>query len=175
MTRSGRNGRLLAIGPFARRSLWPAAVVCWCAALVLWLLYVTGTSLPEVIAGVVAATIATIATLSAADAAGWRFRPRWRWLLDLRQLPLIVARDATLAGRVLAEAIAGRPSRGRYIAVGPLPVQAGDARTRARRAVLTIALSLSPNTIVVAFDEEDGSVLVHQLVAREPPLEVWLP
>ena len=151
-----------------------AALLCWAFAFVLWLLYVCGASWPEVGAGIGAAAIATVATLLAGGAADARFRPRWRWALELGVLPLAILRDTGLAGKFMLDTIRGRPRRGRYVAVGPLPVKAEDGRTSARRALLVAAVSVSPNAIVVAFDQDEGLVLMHQLVPRDPALDVRL-
>lgn len=145
------------------------------ALLGLWLLLLSTTAIPEVAAGVVAAAIATTAGIAAVRATGSRFQPRGAWLWELRRLPWLVATDSALAARVLIRAIGRRRSLSRYVAVGPLPIGGAQPRAAARRAVYTIACSLPPGTIVVALDEESGSVLIHQLVARPPDLGLELP
>jgi hypothetical protein len=42
----------------------------------------------------------------------------------------------------------------------------GDARSAARRALMTMAISLPPNTYAIGADREADTILVHQLVRR---------
>ncbi|MGH2929319.1 MAG: hypothetical protein ACRDL8_14045 [Solirubrobacteraceae bacterium] len=151
------------------------AAAWWVGLLGLWLLLVSGASWPELLSGMGAATIGTAAMLSVARAAHVRFHPRARWLGELWRIGPQVFVDTGIAARALGRTLAGRPSRGRYVAVGPIPVAGSDARASARRALLTIALSLPPNSIVVAFDKEQRLVLVHQLLPKDPVLTVRLP
>ncbi len=144
------------------RALW--AVVVGLVLLGLWLLLLSTTAIPEVLAGVGAAALAMVAGIAAVRTTGSRFRPRAAWLWGLRRLPWLVATDSGLAARVLVRAIARRPSESRYIALGPLPIAGSQPRVVARRAVYTVACSLPPGTIVVGLDEETQSVLLHQLV-----------
>lgn len=157
-----------------RRSAVFAAAAAGLVLLGLWLLLLSTTAIPEVLAGVLAAAIATTAGVAAVGATGSRFRPRAAWLWELRRLPWLVLTDSALAARVLARAIARRPSLSRYVALGPLPIAGPQPRAAARRAVYTIACSLPPGTIVVGLDEETRSVLLHQLVARPPDLGLEL-
>ncbi|MBO0701302.1 MAG: Na+/H+ antiporter subunit E [Candidatus Dormibacteraeota bacterium] len=140
----------------------------------LWLLLLSTTAIPEVLAGLVAAAIATTAGLAAVRTTGSRFRPRAAWLWELRRLPWLVLSDSALAARVLVRAIGRRRSQSRFIAVGPLPIAGSEPRTAARRALYTVACTLPPGTIVVGLDEESRSVLLHQLVARPPDLGLEL-
>lgn len=155
---------------------WRAAeaAVVGLVLLGLWLLLLSTTAIPEVVAGVVAAAIATVAGVAAVHTTGSRFRPRVPWLRELGRLPWLVVTDTALAARVLVRAVFRRPSESRYVALGPLPIAGNGPPVMARRAVYTVACSLPPGTIVVALDEETRSVLLHQLVARPPDLGLEL-
>lgn len=157
-----------------RRRAILAAAAAGTVLLGLWLLLLSTTAIPEVLAGMVAAAIATTAGVAAVSATGSQFHPRAAWLWELRCLPWLVVTDSVVAARVLARAIAGRRSLSRYVAVGPLAIAGAEPRAAARRAVYTVACSLPPGTIVVALDEETRSVLLHQLVARPPDLGLEL-
>lgn len=150
------------------------AGLVWAVMLGLWLLLLSTTAIPEVLAGAVAAALATVAGIATVRATRTRFRPRAVWLWELRRLPWLVLTDCALTARVLVRAILRCSSESRYVALGPLPIAGSDPRTAARRAVLTVACSLPPGTIVVAVDEETRSVLLHQLVARPPELGLEL-
>lgn len=155
-----------------RRVLWAALV--FLVLLGLWLLLLSTTAIPEVLSGVVAGALATAAGIASVRATGSRFRPRAAWLWELRRLPWLVLHDTAVAATVLVRAAGGRGSSSRYVALGPLPIAGPEPRTAARRAVYTVASSLPPGTIVVGFDEETASVLLHQLVARPPDLGLEL-
>lgn len=82
--------------------------------------------------------------------------------------------DTSMLLRLVMRRLARHPVYGRYLALRA-PIKAVDARTCARRALLTMFISFTPNTIVVAFDQDQEYVLVHQLARprREPPVPVW--
>lgn len=147
-----------------------AAAAAGLVLLGLWLLLLSTTAIPEVLAGVVAAALALTAGIAAVRTTRSRFQPRAAWLWELRRLPWLVLTDAALAARVLVRALARRPSESRYVALGPLPIAGTQPPVRARRALITVACSLPPGTIVVALDEETRTALLHQLVARPPDL-----
>ena len=141
--------------------------VCWCVQLSLWLLFVSGATLPEVAAGVVGSGIATAIAVLAFRVMRVHFVPRPAWGLALRRVPLQLAVDTLLVCSTLPRAVVGRPRRGRYMT---LPAATGDGEhvAETRRALLTTLLSLPPNTIVVGFDDDGNQMLVHQLVDRHP-------
>ena len=58
-----------------------------------------------------------------------------------------------------------RGMQGRFRTVA-LPVRGRDPAARGRRALLALAVTYSPNSYVVDVDEEEGVVLVHELVPR---------
>lgn len=150
-----------------RRLPWAAvlqALLTWAVLLGLWLLLVSSVALPEVLAGAIAAAIATAAGIAAVRTTGSRFRPRPIWLWELRRLPWLVLRDSARAGRLLVRTVLGAGEPGRYVALGPLPVAGSGPQEAARRAVYTVAGSLPPGTIVVAVDEETRTLLLHQLI-----------
>ena len=147
-----------------------AAVAAGLVLLGLWLLLLSTTAIPEVMAGVVAAALALAAGIAAVHTMRSRFRLRRAWLWELRRLPWLVLTDAALATRVLVRSLARRPSESRYVALGPLPIAGLEPPVPTRRALYTVACSLPPGTIVVMLDEETRTALLHQLVARPPDL-----
>jgi multisubunit Na+/H+ antiporter MnhE subunit len=140
--------------------------VAWFLPLfVLWLAFVDTLAIAEVVVGLVAAAVAATASEVVRDQDLVRFRLKVSWLRDLRLVPLQVLRDCwTLAG-ALWRHLTGRPVHGVFRAL-PFPAERDDARSAARRALVTGVVSLTPNTYVVGIEGDDGSVLVHQLVAE---------
>jgi multisubunit Na+/H+ antiporter MnhE subunit len=130
---------------------------------VLWLAFVDTLAAAEVVLGLVAAAVAATAAEVVRDQELVRFRLEPRWLRGLGGLPWQVLRDSWLLAEALWGQLRGRPVRGVFRVV-PFPVEQDDARSAARRALVTGVVSLAPNTYVVGIEGEEGVVLVHQLV-----------
>jgi Na+/H+ ion antiporter subunit len=151
--------------------------VTWLAwTLVLWggwvLLTLSSLSSAELVTGGVSAGIAALAATALHSSGYLRLSPRAGWL---RYSGRIAWRALADTGVVLAEVVrrlAGRKSRAAF-ATFAFPAGGEDARSVARKALATAGLSLPPNTYVIAFDEPDGRVLVHQLVPAPRQGDDW--
>lgn len=130
---------------------------------VLWLAFVDTLAWEEVAAGLVAAAIAATAAELVRSQDLVRFHLDPRWLRGLSQLPWQVLRDTWLLTAALWRHGTGRPVQGRFRVV-PFPSEADDARSAARRALVTAVTSVAPNTVVVGIEGAEGELLVHQLV-----------
>jgi multisubunit Na+/H+ antiporter MnhE subunit len=140
--------------------------IAWYLPLVvLWLAFVDTLATAEVVVGLVAAAVAATAAEMVRDQDLVRFRLKVSWLRDLRLVLWQVLRDSWMLAGVLWRHLTGRPARGVFRAL-PFPAERDDARSAARRALVTGVVSLTPNTYVVGVEGDDGSVLVHQLVAE---------
>jgi len=141
--------------------------MAWYVPLVgLWLLFVVTLARSELLLGVVAAALGATAQelVNAQDLVRFRLEPRW--LRDLRLLPGEVLVDSWLLAVVLWRQLTGsRRATGEYRYV-PFPAEGDDARANARRALVTSALSLTPNTYVIGIEGSEGAMLVHQLLPR---------
>ncbi len=137
-------------------------MVWWVALLCLWLLLVT-VSLAEFFAGVVAAAIAATAAEVVRAQGLVRFDPDPRWLVRAWKLPRSIVRDCWLLTVALVRHLAGHPVNGGFRAI-PFRSGGGDARASARRALVILAISVSPNTYVMGIDEDADLMLVHQLI-----------
>lgn len=142
----------------------------WVAFYLLWLLLVDTVVWVEWIAAVVGGAVgATVLTLLHQQDL-LRFRPRLRWLRHARRLPLDILADTLVVSRSLVRSLLGHPSEGVLREV-PFPEPAGDDPHRgARRALAIAGVSVAPNTFVIAIDGDAGTMLVHQLVRRDPVL-----
>jgi hypothetical protein len=148
-------------------------IAWWLVTFVLWSLLVFKTEAAEFIAGAVAATFsATAAELVRAK--GYApFSPALRWALVLLRLPKDVLVDSFLLVRALAQSAWRRePIEGSFRCVHFPGANRGDPRGQARLAVAKWLGGVSPNTVVVGFDEPDDSVLIHQVVRTDDPPDV---
>ena len=140
--------------------------IAWYVPLVvLWLAFVDTFDPAEVALGLVAAAVAATAAelVRSKDLVGFRLDPRW--LRGLPGLPLRVLRDTWLLTAALWRHCTGRPVRGLFRVV-PFPSEADDNRSAARRAVVTVLVSVAPNTVVVGVEGDEGELLVHELVPQ---------
>ena len=147
---------------------WVVYVLLWWAVLLgLWLLFVDTLALAEVLVGLGAAALATLAALGIHAYGGTRFRFRVRWLLLLRDVPASTLRDCATLGVVLwRHLIRGERARGAFRTI-PFPIHEGPT-SAAWRAFVAGATSIAPNTYVIRFDRERDTVIVHQLVPDPP-------
>jgi hypothetical protein len=100
----------------------------WIALVLLWQLFVNTFALPEVLAGLVAAAIAATAAEVVRGQGLIHFRPRLRWLVRARRLPLAVIVDCRVVMGVLWRRLVRRePVKGVFTA-SPLFREATMAR-----------------------------------------------
>jgi multisubunit Na+/H+ antiporter MnhE subunit len=143
----------------------------WVLSFVLWSLLVFKTELAEFVAGAVAATFAATAA-EVVRAKGYApFGPDLRWGMKLLRLPWEVVRDSFLLFRELARAARRRkPIEGGFRCIHFPNADRTDPRGQARLTVAKWLGGVSPNTMVVGFDEPGDTALVHQVVrSRRPP------
>ena len=147
------------------RDLLPASIL-WILMLGLWMLLSGSLVLSELLAGAAAATIAAVAFEAVRRQGLLRFRPRARWLLRALGLPWRLFSESVVVSWALLKSLAlRRPVRGRFREV-PFSTGGTDARSQARRVLVTTAASLSPNAYVVDVDPENDTLLIHELVPR---------
>jgi multisubunit Na+/H+ antiporter MnhE subunit len=130
-----------------------------------WLLLTTTTDPLEMAAGAIAAAIAaTVAELvRIQDLQAIRVRPRW--LLRARVLPRFALADtSTLFAALWRHLLFRRPVKGAFLALPFDPGDEDDPYAAGRRALITAAITITPNTYVVGIDAGRKLILVHQLV-----------
>jgi multisubunit Na+/H+ antiporter MnhE subunit len=132
---------------------------------VLWLAFVDTLATAEVVLGLVAAAVAATAAELVREQDLVRFQLKVSWLRDLYRLPGQVLADSRVLAVALWRQLTGRPVKGVFRALS-FPAERDDARSAARRALVTGFVSLTPNAYVVGI-EDDGVMLIHQLV-HEP-------
>jgi multisubunit Na+/H+ antiporter MnhE subunit len=146
----------------------------WAALAALWLAFTDTHVEPELIAGAVAAAIG--ATLSGLVVRPGRPKTVERGLSTLRLGPRLlrpgvrlVVDSGLLAVVLWRRVVLRQPVRGSFRAVRYRP--GPERRSAAGRTLTEIWGSVTPNRYVVGIDEEEGTLLVHELVRTEEPLD----
>jgi multisubunit Na+/H+ antiporter MnhE subunit len=137
----------------------------WAACMLIWLLLTTTWAGAEAVAGAGASAVAATAAAIVRRQARTNFRPRLRWFRRAWMVPVQIARDSWRSFGILLGHVSGRRRvRGTLRAV-PFRHGSESPRDDARRALATVGLTMTPNAIVIGFDEERDEILVHQLWA----------
>jgi multisubunit Na+/H+ antiporter MnhE subunit len=140
----------------------------WIGLSLIWLLLVDTLDWAELVVGAAAAALVAIVAVAMHRLGYIRFWPRAVWLRELPYLVATIASDCVLLARALWQrTVRRRDVQGTTIRV---PFHHGGANSRdgARRALVNLAVSITPNTYVVDIDPESDTLLVHQLVATGP-------
>lgn len=136
----------------------------WLGCFVLWTLFTFNLVWQELLAGAVASAVAATAAEIVRRQNLIRYRPRVRWLARSWRIVPKLLRDTGTLWTVLYRRIVRREDvTGAWRAI-PFEWGEDDSRTTAKRALLVIAISATPNTYAVGIDRERDLLLVHQLV-----------
>lgn len=148
-------------------------VVLWWLALVGWWVLLVGTNSGlELVAGACAATLGTAFAVWVRAQGLLRFRFEPHWLLKTGKVPWKVVEELGVVLWALALHLTGsRPVRSAYRAFA-FPAGRADAASAGRRAVVTLADSVSPNTLPLDMDCDNGLVLRHELDPRRASNEL---
>lgn len=139
-------------------------VIWWVLCAALWMLLDDTTAAPELADGAVAAAIGACGATLTQARVPIRFAPRarwarrwWRpWVQLVAGLPMLV--------RMLLQALTGGDREPGQLRSLPFAVESDDGVRAAQVALASFVGSVSCNSVVVAIDEDRGSLLVHELV-----------
>ena len=138
----------------------------WLAMFAAWLLLVDTVAPQELVLGAGAAAVAAGIAFTVQRRGYIRFNPRLCWLAQTPRLAWTVLADcALLAGALWRRVVKREDVQGTSIRV-PFDYGGDNGRDGARRALVNLSVSLTPNSFVIDIDPEAHSLLVHQLVAR---------
>jgi hypothetical protein len=144
------------------------AIAWWVVLAGLWMALIDNHHLDEMAAGLGVTIVATAVTLVALK----RMSPGVRVPLSAaRVLPRTAWRMALDAGLLLRAlwqtVVLRRPVRGRWVSE---PIDPADTpAARGHRVLTTVVASLAPNRVVG--DAEGGTLVVHELVRADEPLD----
>lgn len=144
------------------------ALIYFALMMGLWVLYTSTIKAWELIIGAAAAVIATIATAVVEQQRFAQFSPAPKWLLYLLTLPWFVLRDTALVYRAAIKYALRKKSDGYLVAVD-FDSGSEDARSSARRALVTALTTIPPNSVVVGIDRTNNKLLLHMLAPDDIP------
>jgi multisubunit Na+/H+ antiporter MnhE subunit len=140
------------------------AAAWWVGFFVAWVLLTGTLDTVELIAGFIAATVAAAVAEVVRIQDFQLFRPRARWLMRARRLPRNILADCGVVFGALYRHVVKREHISGAFRAFEFEPGGDDGRSAARRALVNVAISLSPNTYVVEIDRTRRLILVHQLV-----------
>ncbi len=133
----------------------------------LWLISVFQFSVNELLVGATASALAAFALHAALKAVPLCFEPRLRWLLEVRHLPRLIAQDLWTVFLDLGRRLGRNTSQGVWRQSHF--EAAHDCRGDAQRALATLFISLTPNSVVLDMDRSNSILFFHELVAAPLP------
>ena len=159
--------------PPLRRALRhaPSFAAWWVLSMLLWLLFTSTVAPSDAGLGMCASLIAAGVGVAAQSSGAFGFRLAWRWVRRAWRLPVRIATETAVVFAALLRHATGRKGvRGTWAAI---PFRAGgdDPASVGRRAMATLLASVTPNSLVVGIDAEEGQLLVHQLVSDPQSVE----
>ena len=148
-----------------------AGGVTWALLTGIYLVLAGETSTTEVVAGLLTGLVAALLSVAVRKDAGRRFRFRGvPWLLLLGQPALVLVSDTARVGVALARTILRGPEGAPDGSIMRQAFARGgeDAKDAARRGLVTLGISLTPNTYVLRIMDERDEMRLHRLAERKP-------
>jgi hypothetical protein len=130
----------------------------------LWLGYTNNVGYREMIAGGVAAVIATTGAVVFAMQGGACFRFRWRDVLQAVYLPWFTLQGTWEILRALGKQLFTRAGAPSVIAAAPFDVGGDDPSSAGRRALAIGYTTVTPNFIVLGIFRDERLMLYHQIL-----------
>jgi hypothetical protein len=146
-------------------------VIWWFAILSAYVIEFVTQVVSEVVAGIIIAFLCTLIVAGALRNAEPDVRVSWRWLAHLAKVPAAMIRDALLvSGRIIWALRTGNQLVGMLVRIPYDPGERHNPLDIGREALVVYGICAAPNTMLAEVDLR-GNLLVHQLVAREQPME----
>jgi multisubunit Na+/H+ antiporter MnhE subunit len=147
--------------PMPRRLLH--ATLPFLGLAVLWVLFTDTLRTSELMVGIPAAALATLAMESVRSETHPRFLPRVKWIVEFWRIPFQIAADCRLITRAMARLLFTNDHRTGTFESVPFPARGRDAQSVAKRALAILYTTLPPNTIVIGIDRKRDVMLIHRL------------
>lgn len=140
-------------------------LIWWVTLVPLYLLLASKLKPSEIGAGILAAALATVAILAVRKQGVAHFAPKLSWISHFRTTPGTIIADCGVVAQALWQHLALRKNVEGKFRVIPFDPGGDDARSAARRALVTAGITLGPNTYVIQVHQDKGLIAVHQLLA----------
>lgn len=142
--------------------------IAWIGLLLLWLLFVFQLTWAELTAGAIASAAAVGAGFQTFRAIPACFKPRLRWFTRVFRLPGLIAKDSWLLVKHLLRQVRGEASQSSFEAA-TFPATGDSCSAAAQRALSTLFISTTPNSVVLEIDRQDSKMLFHRLEPGDFP------
>ena len=147
--------------------------VAWALLTSLYLVLAGQVSTTEVVAGLLSALVGALLSVAARRVGGRRFRFRGvPWMVLLGRPAVVLVSDTARVGATLAHAVLQAPGV-HGTPKGATVLQAfargsEDPQDAARRGLVTLGVSLTPNSYVLRIMDERDEMRLHRLAERKP-------
>lgn len=147
-------------------SLW-SWLITYVVLYGVYLLFVSTLTKPELLAGIVMAAIATVASGAFGTVGVVHFRPTLRQLLEAWRLPYYAVQGTWELSKAFAKQLFTK--RGAESLIRAVPYEVGDdgAHAAAQRALAVTYTTLTPNFVVLGIAHKQQLLLYHQVLAGE--------
>jgi multisubunit Na+/H+ antiporter MnhE subunit len=151
------------------------ALVYWLLLFGLYLVLAATVTVEELLVSAAGAGIAVTVMMAVRSTSRYHFQLSAGWLRRFGQVPAEVVIDCAVVYRAILRRPRLRQGSGRFQSRSYEPGNEHPS-ARLRRALVTTAVSLAPNTLVIGVPETGDELLVHQLVPEpEKPHDVQWP
>lgn len=141
----------------------------WFAVFAAYVVTVCTQTGSEIVAGAIIAVLCSIVTIRAFQCGEPPPRAKWAWLGRLAGVPSRMLADALLVSRRIVWALVTGEKLTGYMTRIPYDVgDRSDDSTLGREALVIYGICAAPNSVVTDIDER-GELVLHKLVASEPP------
>ncbi len=140
---------------------------CWATLFALYLLFAGGTSRAELLGGICTATVAIAAHVNTSRVAHRELRLSAPWGRLAMRLLIALIRDTCRVGQGLAFAVALGKLHG-AMSIQPFEPGGFTPQDAARRGIVILAASVTPNSFVIEVREPPQGMLMHHLLPHEP-------
>ncbi len=138
----------------------------WATLFGVYLLLVGNASLSELAVGAFLGLAVTALLLWSKSAGMLPLRLRWWFIAPMRYVPGAILWETGQDLYALIRRLAGQDVQGMTLRV-PFAHTGKDAESATRRAIAIFGVTITPNSYVVCVDEEQGEILIRQLVGQE--------
>jgi multisubunit Na+/H+ antiporter MnhE subunit len=130
----------------------------------LWLIYTDSTGYREMIAGAIAAAIATLAVMVFTIQGNLSFQLQWKDVVQAIYLPWFALEGTWEILQGLAIQLFTRKGAQSFIGAVPFDVGQDQPRPAGRRALAVAYTTITPNFVVLGIVHAQGLLLYHQIV-----------